>query len=174
MRQVIVLTQRLLRVENRSDGCLMKSDPWYYIFNFIRDGISGPELLGLVLVLGILSMITVVQYSESGPAKKIDFVWIFADAKTGKLSRSGLMIFGGFLLGCWAIVDAESNGRLDWSFFGMFLAYCAGVRAIEVFKPKDTPDAPSGSETPPEVVPPQTEAPRRGGKLRRGEKGQVI
>lgn len=124
-------------------------EPWYMWFDFIRDGISGAELLGIILLIGILSMITIVQYSERGPAKHIDFVWIFADAKTGKLSRSGLMTFGGFLLGCWAVVDAESTGTLDWSFFISFLAYCAGVRAIEVFKPKEPPD----DAAPPRPVP---------------------
>lgn len=118
----------------------MKTDPpWWSFFAFIRDGISGSELLGMILVAGMVFILCVVQYGERGASKRVDFAWLFMDDKTGKVSRSGVMAFGGFILGCWVVVDAESIGKLDWSFLGIFLSYCAGVRAIEVFKPKDDP-----------------------------------
>jgi len=119
----------------------MNDKPWYHVFTFMRDGITGTQLLGMVLVVGMLLILLNIQRSERGASKKLDLAWIFADDKTGKVSRSGLMIFGGFLLGCWIAVDAESTGHLDWAFFGTFLAYCAGVRVIEVFKPQRSPES---------------------------------
>lgn len=116
----------------------MKSDaPWWTWFTFMRDGISGSELLGLTLVLGMVLLLAIVQIKETGSSKRLDFAWLFLDQQSGKVSRSGVMAFGGFLLGCWVVVDAEQSGHLDWSFLGIFLSYCAGVRALEVWKPKD-------------------------------------
>lgn len=111
--------------------------PWWNVFTFARDGITGSELLGIVLVAGMIVILFVVQYGEKNAAKKVDFAWLFMDQATHKVSRSGVMAFGGFLLGCWVVVDAEGNGKLDWSFLGIFLSYCAGVRALEIWKPKD-------------------------------------
>jgi hypothetical protein len=116
---------------------------WFDIFTFTRDGISGSELLGMTMVFGLVFLLIFVQLKESGSSKKLDFAWLFLDASTGKVSRSGVMAFGGFLLGCWVVVDAEQSGHLDWSFLGIFLSYCAGVRAMEVFKPKDSTDPPA-------------------------------
>jgi hypothetical protein len=108
---------------------------WWDIFAFARDGLTGSELLGMVMVLGMVIIMFVVQYGQKNAAKRVDFSWIFMDSVTGKVSRSGMMTFGGFLLGCWAVVDAQSSGKLDWSFFGVFLSYCAGVRVIEKWNP---------------------------------------
>ncbi len=119
------------------------SAPWWSVFAFVRDGITGSELLGMLMVLGMIVILFVVQYGQKNAAKKVDFSWIFMDSITGKVSRSGLMTFGGFLLGCWVVVDAQSNSKLDWGSFGMFLSYCAGVRIIEKWKPADA--APSQS-----------------------------
>lgn len=109
-------------------------------FTFLCDGLSGSELLGLALVICMIGLVGYVQLKETGTSKNIDFSWLFLDQVSGKVSRSGVMLFGGFLLGCWAIVDAEQSGHLDWAFFGTFLSYCAGVRAIEAFKPRVDPD----------------------------------
>lgn len=105
------------------------------LFTFLCDGISGSELLGMILVICMVALLWYVQIKETGAAKNLDFSWLFLDDKTGRPSRSGFLVMGGFALGCWAIVDAEQSGHLDWSFFGIFLSYCAGVRALEVFKP---------------------------------------
>lgn len=146
----------------------MKEPHWYDIMTFTRDGISGSELLGLTLVLGMVLLLAIVQIKETGSSKRLDFAWLFLDGATGKVSRSGVMAFGGFLLGCWVVVDAEQSGHLDWSFLGIFLSYCAGVRAMEVWKPKEDP-APPGSTveqttTRKEVVtiaaPPEAEPPK--------------
>lgn len=115
---------------------MAEDKPWWFLFTFARDGITGSELLGIALVLGMVIILCIVQYGERN---EIDFSWVFADDKTGKVSRSGLLVMGGFLLGCWVIVDAQSNGKLDWGSFTAFLSYCAGVRVIEAFKPKDEP-----------------------------------
>lgn len=120
----------------------MTEPHWWMFFTFLRDGISGSELLGLTLVLGMVALLAVVQAKETGSSKKLDFAWLFLDAQTGKVSRSGVMAFGGFLLGMWVVVDAEQSGHLDWSFLGTFLSYCAGVRAMELWRPKDPPADP--------------------------------
>lgn len=122
------------------------TDRWYSIFAFARDGITGTELLGIVMVFGMVALLSFVQLKNSGSSKRVDFSWMFLDTATGKVSRSGFMVLGGFLLGTWVIVDAEAAGRLDWGSFAVFLSYCAGVRALEVLKPKDPAAPPDDKE----------------------------
>src|SRR6185369_2686374 len=70
---------------------VVNSGHWYDVFAFTRDGISGSELLGLTLVLGMVLLLMVVQIKETGSSKKLDFAWIFLDQGTNKVSRSGVM-----------------------------------------------------------------------------------
>lgn len=111
------------------------------------DGISGTELLGMAMVLSLIVLVFYIQFSDSGASRKVDFSWLFLDTKTGKVTRAGLMGLGGFLLGVWVIVDSESKDKLDWTSFGVFLAYCAGVVAIKALAPQDDPPEPSISKS---------------------------